>query len=1101
MEGSYSVTSSCNAYLGSEDSCTLSIEGDPEGCLTLNIMLSKLLGSDIANKITSFLPKSLAIEYIEVNACDKMFLMEISSRPDFDIIPNVATLKGVEIIVEYTVPTKKLSFEITATWEIGQILFQVTGTKNDDGTSISGRTRPGGRRFNIAEIISAMASKLLPGNAVQTAVNAVGLNRINLRNLVLDSSFVDKGYGVRFSFKAVSNALNNPDLSITMNSVKKGSTSEKGITIAGSFRRLNIATLFRTLTTLDISSVPFVGTTVIRTLDMVYSSFQLGTPFIEYSSATMKDLYPIIKGTQMVTDIRFRNRGRGAKVKIIVIKPMVKFNILENSGITVKTFLDELVSNFGNIPLPPRFNLQTFFGITLTGFDYDADTKIFTLEAELSTPIVFVPNAVVLENAAIVFTVRTAGAPRKGGRIGFDFKANWRLANLVIPLSIGKPLGLSVFRAESRPDFEIPFGDLMTKFLVGLLPSGGLENAVKNAGFGSFSIVNPYVSIYFGSDIVVKISGTATIGAWDKCTVEAMIGQVSGAFVMATGIVVEDVPLTQIIKVMTGGALDLSGLPGVSILDSTDAAISMSSQSVPKAKKFMQFSIPALSQVQIINGVAMLARFKFPPGCTDKPCRTFKRLLGPAAQLIVKGQLRINSVQLAVLLPFNIEIYRGINITDLGFEIEFGLGTRSAILITGTLAIPDPALTFIGSFGISTSGVLLRMTMNGMWEKPFGIPFFAIGNLHIMAAITPDPIVLSAIEFGGQGKLGFLDNPNAQPLELSMYCGIDRVMVSENFFQGSISTLTIQGLLAAFAYRPNLPKPLAEIGFPDGLNTSYALKPKVLPNGVSVKTGYFLEGTLKVLFFQAFADIKVSLTGVYVNLNVNPFSLANGLVRVAGRSNTVGPRIYVDVSWQPPRAYINLEGSVRVLAISTYTNITVDHTGLSFEVSGSFFNLFEASIKITSSYDSIQTADFQAQGFFKNDLFDELERRVREELNDYKQKADEAIRNAESAISDAQTKFEDASQAVLSAQGTLDAQQRHFDSANSELESKKQDFEREKAKWDAAVAKVNDARNEVANKQRALDDAAASLRNLQNTACPPACRKRKLCFLKIHIQN
>ena len=1057
--------------------------------MTLNILLRKLLGSDTASKINKFLPSAVAIESIEVNACDKSFGMTVTSDPDFEMVPNVVSLKSVEITVLFTVSPKKLDFDISGTWQLGSISFSVSASKNDDGITISGTTRPASKQFNIGEIISAVGSKLIPGNTVQTAVSAIGLNGIRLRNLALNAVFVGTGYGVRFSFKAISSALGNPVLYITMNSVKNGASSEKGITIAGTFKNLNIATLFKSLTTLDISGVPFVGKTVFNSLNMIYSNIELGDPIIEYTAKGLNELTPIIKGTQMLTNIKFTSKGSAAEVKITVSKSAVKFEILEDSGITVKTFIDELVSSFGTVSLPPKFNLQSFLALTLKGFDYDASSKVFTLDVELPNPIIFVPKAVELENATIVFNIRTGGAPKGGGRIGFDVKSNWRLANLLIPFTIGKPLGLSVFRAESRPNVVIPFGNLMTKFLVGLLPSGKLEDAVKKAGFGSFSIVNPYVAVYFASDIVVKVAGTATIGSWDKCSVEAMIGQVSGSFVMATGIVLTDVPITKIIKAMTDNKLDLSVLPGASIFDSTDVALSMSSQNVPKAQRFMQFTIPALSKVEILDGVSLLARFKFPKDCSENACRTFKRLLGANAQLVLKGRLYIASLSISATVPTTINIYRNVSITDVGLEIE--LGTRNAIGITGRLIIPDPALTFIGGFGISTSGVYLEMSMAGWWNQPFGVQFFAIGNLHIRASIVPDPVVLSAVEFGGQGKLGFLDNKNAKPLEVSMYCGIDRYSVMENFFQGSFSALTIEDLLAAFAYRPNLPKPLAEIGFPKGLDTSFAFKTKVLSNGITVQRGYFLQGMLKVLFFEAFADVKLSLNGIFVNLTVNPFKIANGLVEVAGRSSSMGPRIFVDIGWNPPRAFINIEGRMKVLLIRSYTNITVNEKGLSFEVSGSILNLFEAGLKITASYESIQTAEFQVKGYFKQGLFDELEEKVSNELNDYKKKADAALNKANKDISNAQKKFDDASKAVLSARKDVERQKKHFDNANRDLENKKRDLLKKKAAWNSAVSKVADARKAVADKQRYLDRVAADLRNKQRKSCPAACRKRK----------
>ena len=1098
--GEYTISKDCKAILTSEDEggCGIRMAAEPEGCITLNLLADKLLGSgsDTAQNIVSALPASVAIAEVRVDVCGEVLEITVTSAEPFTLIPGIVSVSGVRVTVKLLIPTKALEFDITGTWQIGQISFTVSASKNDEMVAISGYPEPASKEFNIGEIVSSVSSNLFTGNGVRNAVNAMGLNNLRIKDVVLETALSDRGLAVRLSFQGLSSAMGNPHLFLTLNSLKNGATSTKGMSIAGSFTNLKIATLFKQLTKLDISGIPFVGSTTFRTLDVITSTMDLGEPILPYDSEALASLSPVIKGMQILTDVQFAPNGNPSTVKITVTGSLIKFEILTDSGISVSAFVDKLVSNLGQLSLPPKFNLQSFLDLRLEGFEYDPNTKIFILPVELPESIVFVPKAIELDNATIVFSFRigSAGAA-PGGRFGVNVVSNWKLGNLNIPLTIGKPLDLNVFLAESRPNFEIPFGSLIEKFLVGILPSGKLEDAVKKVGFQSFYISNPYVKIYFASNMVMKISGTAVIGAWDKCEVEVMLGQVSGgSFVMATGIVLTDVPITKLVKKVTDNAVDLSKLPGSSILDATDVAISMSSQNVPKVQQFMQFSIPALSDVEILDGVSLMTAFKFPKDCTDTACRTFKRLLGENAQLVLKGRLYLASVYISATVPTQIQIFRGINITDVGFEVEMGV-QRNAIGLKGTLQIPKPPLTFIGGFGISTSGVYLQMSMAGWWNKPFGVPFLAIGNLHFRAAIVPDPILLSAIEFGGQGKLGLLDNKNAKPLQVSMYCGIDRVFPIENFFQGSFTSLTLPDLLAAFAYRPSLPKPLREIGFPQGMTTSFAFKSKVLPNGITIPRGYVLKGMLKILFFEADADVKISFNGIYVDLTVKPFKIGkSGLVEVSGRNSRSGPRIFVDVGWNPPRAFINIEGRLKVLGITAYTNLTVDHRGLEFEVSGSFLNLFEAGLKIRSSYDSIKTADFQVDGYFKQNLFDKLEKDVRDDLNNYKRNADRAIDNAKRDIENAKKKFDDASRAMLNAQNDVNAKKRHFDNVNRDLQNKKNDLLSKKRHWEGAVRKMQSARDAVSREQRKFDSAIRDLQNKQRNSCPRPCRKRKTFY-------
>ena len=146
---------------------------------------------------------------------------------------------------------------------------------------------------------------------------------------------------------------------------------------------------------------------------------------------------------QILTDIQFTPNGNTSKVKITVSSSLIKFEILTDSGISVSAFVDKLISNLGLLSLPPKFSLQSFLDLRLEGFEYDPDTKIFTLPVELPESIVFVPKAIELEDATIVFNIRTGSTGAgTGGRFGIDVMSNWKLGNLNIPLTISKPLDL-----------------------------------------------------------------------------------------------------------------------------------------------------------------------------------------------------------------------------------------------------------------------------------------------------------------------------------------------------------------------------------------------------------------------------------------------------------------------------------------------------------------------------------------------------------------------------------------------------------------------------------------------------------------------------------
>ena len=774
---------------------------------------------------------------------------------------------------------------------------------------------------------------------------------------------------------------------------------------------------------------------------------------------------------QFMTGIKFSQKGLPVKVKITVTPGQpISFNTVEDTGISIGKFIDLLIGKFGNIVLPPKFSLDRFLGLHLVSFAYDFKAKNFTIPVQLSDPIIFIPKAIELQNAKIIFKIQKS--PLK---TGFDIQSTWMLGPLTIPLNISKPKGLPVFLAESRPQFEIFFGTMIKQFLVGILPSGPLQNAVKEAGFDGFSVKNPYFQIYFATDVVVRLSGTAVIGAWDKCQVEIMIGKVRGAAVMVTGIVLENVPIITLIHKVS--KVDLRKIPGAAILNSTDVAISMASQNVPKLQEFMQFSIPALRDVEILDGVFLVTSFKFPSDCKDDTgCKVFKRLIGSSGQIVLKGHLFISDVYISASIPTEIQIFESVNITDVGLELHGGL-PLSSFGITGTLKLPSPPLTFKGSFGISTSGVFLEMSMTGLWKKPFMIPIVAIGDLHFKTAIFLPLMPITVLEIGGRAMIGDIDNSNAKPLNASVYVGIHLVSFPESFFYGSISALTLPSILDAFGHSFNLPKPLEDIGFPKGLNVSCALKTKILPNGVTIVRGFFLQGMIKILFFEVHSDIILNLNGIWINMSVSPFSIANGLIEIKGRSDTSGPRILVDVGWNPPRAFINIEGSIKVLGIQFTTNMTISNKGASFFVSGSLLNLVEAELNITTQNFDLKSAHFHVSGLFRQSLLQKLHSEVTDVIN---------------RINDAKKAFDKAADKIASFKSKVDSQKAICDSAIKNLETKKNFFEDKKKIFDSAVKKLKEAQDNLSHKKKEFDDAVKKQADKLKKGCPGGCRKSKL---------
>ena len=94
--GEYSISKDCKAVLTSvdENKCEIRIVAKPDGCITLNLLADKLLGSgsDTAQDIVSSLPSSVAIAEVRVDVCGEVLEITVTSTEPFTLIPGVVSV-------------------------------------------------------------------------------------------------------------------------------------------------------------------------------------------------------------------------------------------------------------------------------------------------------------------------------------------------------------------------------------------------------------------------------------------------------------------------------------------------------------------------------------------------------------------------------------------------------------------------------------------------------------------------------------------------------------------------------------------------------------------------------------------------------------------------------------------------------------------------------------------------------------------------------------------------------------------------------------------------------------------------------------------------
>ena len=916
-----------------------------------------------------------------VDKCQKTLKFETKTEASIQLLPELALNKAQLQIIIFA-KTSKVTFDFSGDWKLGYVTLSSAVSKTETGWWIAGSSK---KTVALGNIMQALVSKdILPSSHRNSVLRGLGLERMNSVQLGrLHVALTDGvlGFGARVSFQMINSGLGRATMHAYINHFKEDPAATVMVMELG---KTTLAKVFQRVAKIDISNVPVIGDLQIDGVTVAYASANLTSPIIAYDVAALEDLEMTEQGVHLFFRKRFALKDPAISFHVVRRKGAYSFEVTGDSEGVVSAILEREIQN-QNFQLPPGFNAAKFLAAPFSGFQYDPDKKIITIPASSGENIVLLPKLITLKNATVDFKVSTTvGAT---SRLGFDVTAIWDLPGKHdILFSINKPAGEKIFIGRAKPEFDIPIGSLLTKFGKALLP-GPLGKGFKKLGLSSFEITDPSVALYFGGGYSITTSGIATIGSMDHCDVEVLTGQVNGAAVMAMGVLLKRSPVSDIIKVLTSNGINIDIIPGSSLLNDAEIGLVISSQVIPDESPYLRFNNEMLKEMTIADGMSVAGRISIPKSCRgDQFCKVLQKLLGTGLKIQFSGKLAATSVEMKATIPGDIPLIKGAVLNNLGFEVVAG-PTRNEIGVTCSLRIPNPKLTFTGSFGINPiAGVYLGLSMKGWVTQMFKIPFLHVGNLNLRVAIPSNPTLISQLEIGGTALIGLL-NRQSTPINAAMYLGVDTTSPMQNYFFGNVSKLTIPSICAAFGYRSSLPKVFRESGFHKGVYISFAFQTKSLPNDITIEQGFYFKGLLNIMGLELQSDMSVDLNGIYVTVTAKPFDIGNGLISITDASGRGGPSLNLAIGWNPPKALIHFRGSVSFLRIRRSVELYIDHRNMRFTSSGKFLGLFQASFLVTSSYEAMKTADVTVKGSFKSDFFSYLREKVLAFLESYRQQA------------------------------------------------------------------------------------------------------------------
>ena len=1025
----YAITPECSINT-TVNECLFSLHASPSGCLSLDTLAQEVidLGVPVLDQIPDVLsPSWLIIQSVDVNICNEMISVSTAMDPskDLEIIPNVLAFEGVVVNIDVYLPTKYVCYGIFGEWGIHAMSFVTNMTGCNGKVDINGYSRDNADDF-LGKFIGDVSDSTGQASDGNDLLSDWKISDVNVR-----LEFSEIGWGSEISGQVTVPHVGDCIVGLV---TEKPINGPLGLSITLVTPLISISDVIKGFTSIDISSVPLIGDLQAPKSTMLWSAairpFSIVRPIMEEIKGLAYTLpgFSLELNTQLIDkSIKFLiNKGRHA----------FSFNVLSGDKITAGDILEAIMTTLGTIEGPLGLDIVEFLdNIPLDNIMYDHAKSRIEVDIIHKDTLVVIPKILEFEETQAEFAYIFGEENCASSCLGIEFDTIWRIGGFNILLHIDKPIESQVFVASASPQIELDIGSLVLQFGAALLPSGPLEDALKGADLEGFKIINPRITMRFADTFVTKVSGMAVIGDWVQSEVEVIIGKVkSGPMIMATGIKLAKIRFSDIVKKLTNNKIDITVIPGISILDGSEIAIVFSSEEIPKSMDYMDFTMPMLSEIPIFDGISLvgLLRIPTPAACkSDLLCKLLARVLS-GQELVLGGRLSFGEIDFRAHLPLDIEIFSGLHLMDVGLMLEVG-ATRNAIGLSGSLLLDSPPLAFYGEVGISTSGLYIMMSSVGFWHEPFGIRFLGIGNVHFRIAIVPDPVVLSALELGGTLRFGRQHLDPSDLIQVEVFVGIDRIVPINNYFYGSINHLTLNTILKAFGKPGVNLKPFGDMGFPEGANASCSVKTRMLPNGVTIPRGFYLRGRLKLLFLDLMAEINVNLNGLKINMTAGALSFAKGLIRVEGIGGRRGPMVYTALGWNPPVAEMIIEGSVTVLAIKVTVNITINERGASFIVEGSFLKLFHARVELRASYGSLSTADFEVNAYFRQDLISTLREMALSALKKIGDAADKAIKKAQDKINSANKDLDKVKDKLTNVQDDLDDKRQIFRNAADKL--------------------------------------------------------------------
>ena len=758
------------------------------------------------------------------------------------VIPSFLTVSQATVQMTLTVesgnPVSSIlkvsvaGFKVSGQWEWGDYQLNISVTKDSEGLTIVGSPNPS--TVSVNSFFGALGeTNFLPDGLADSS----GLDNFSLQQTTFRAIYKKMtGYAVSLTGFPTISGWTSFRLTVLLQQLP-GQKSVVAMTAV--FPSFPLSSLINQLTGLDISSIPVIGSLMLPQIGVVVSSNKRNPSLLLIEDSLLANIELFKTGVILVATFSLIPQSEEMTYVIHLNKESMKVDSpTRKFRVSVGQLLQVVITDFdpSSIMLPP--GIPNIFNIDLTGFSYNTDPKSITVTMEVAGDVSLIPGTVVVSDVSLTIGL-TLAKPRKITIFG---NATWTIGLIKFQTTIERNERGKGFTVQASAR-RLPVSEVLNQFGATLLPDI-LGHILQKSGLNSFVIVNPRIQLHVHSgvtDIRLYLSGSPQIAGLSGGMLNSVVIKNGSKTIMAAECKYENPNFAHLLSSWIG--IDVSGIPLFN--RRMKVAVTVSPESITDA---------SLQGLSIKRGLSLLVSFKFPDDCNgDLLCEMGKTSVGSQE---IKLSANITSVEQIVITIGLADMSLGNGMTLSRAALEFQLGSRTSIGITGGLTFRNLPIQFQGAIRIGTQGLELKMVMVGEWKRPFGIPYLRFRNLIISISIVPG-VPLSGLQAGGEVLVGDLDS--GRELIGKCYVGFDPVNHLP-YYYASINKASFKDILNAFGTSSSVylssaliylsPSGLTESGFPHGILSSFAYNDIEPVPGVLIPAGFKLSGTINIFGYQ-----------------------------------------------------------------------------------------------------------------------------------------------------------------------------------------------------------------------------------------------------------